>query len=267
MTARMPIIGGNWKMNLDRAQAVKLAGALAQRFGHADRVEVVVFPPFLYLEAVNTALNESSNTTASRAIKLGAQDCYDQPNGAFTGEVSVAMLKDIGVETVLTGHSERRHVLGESNELINRKTRAALDAGLDVILCVGEKLEQRDLDQTDAVNAAQTQYGLAGVNREQMQHVTIAYEPVWAIGTGKTATAHDAQAAHLSIRKTLATMFDDQTAQATRIQYGGSVKAANAAQLFAQPDIDGGLIGGASLKADDFLAIVEAAAATAVVTA
>lgn len=256
MTYRKPIVGGNWKMNLHRQEAVTLTQELAGRFTDGDKVDVVIFPPFLYLETVRQALGDS------HSIRLGAQDFYDQPNGAFTGEVSLSMLKDVGVQTVLVGHSERRHVIGENDELINRKVRAALDEGMEVILCVGEKMQQRELDQTDAINAAQTQYGLAGVDASQMGRVTIAYEPVWAIGTGKTATTQDAQNAHAAIRNTLATMFDNTVAQAVRIQYGGSVKPSNAEQLFGESDIDGGLIGGASLKADDFLAIVEAATAS-----
>jgi len=167
------------------------------------------------------------------------------------------------VSVVLAGHSERRHVLGETDVLINRKVRAALEAGLEVILCVGEKLEQRELGQTDAINAAQTCVGLAGVKPDQISRVTLAYEPVWAIGTGKTATPADAQNAHKSIRGVVGWLFGDQAAAGMRIQYGGSVKPGNAAELFAQPDVDGGLIGGASLKAEDFLAIVQAAADSA----
>jgi len=256
MAERTPIIGGNWKMNLHRQEAVRLAKSLVERTGNPEPVEVVIFPPFPYLDAVGSVLASAGGNR----IKLGAQNYYDQPNGAFTGEVSLSMLKDVDVQVVLAGHSERRHVIGENNELINRKVRAALDAGLQVVLCVGEKLEQRQLSQTDAVNAAQTQHGLAGVTPQQMDRVTIAYEPVWAIGTGKTASAGDAQQAHAAIRQTLTHMFSPEVAQAVRIQYGGSVKAANAAELLGQPDVDGGLIGGASLKADEFLAIINAAA-------
>jgi len=256
MTYRKPIVGGNWKMNLHHQEAVDLAQDLASRFADGDKADVVIFPPFPYLTTIREVLGTSQN------IRLGAQDFYDQPNGAFTGEVSLSMLKDVGVQTVLVGHSERRHVIGENDELINRKVRAALSAGMEVILCVGEKLEQRELGQTNAVNAAQIQYGLAGVDAAQMDKITIAYEPVWAIGTGKTATTQDAQNAHKAIRNTLATMFDSALVQTVRIQYGGSVKPSNAEQLFSESDIDGGLIGGASLKADDFLAIVEAAVAS-----
>lgn len=252
MAGRKPFVGGNWKMNLSSTEAAALASALAGGFKAADKVDVAVCPAFPYLAQVGALLKGSGT-------KLGAQDFYFAGNGAFTGEVSLAMLKDVGVSVVLTGHSERRHVIGESDVLINAKTRAALDAGFEVILCIGEKLEQREAGQTDAINAAQTAYGLAGVKPEQMKNITIAYEPVWAIGTGKTATDADAQNAHAAIRKLLGSMYGSAIAGATRIQYGGSMKASNAAGLLGQPDIDGGLIGGAALKADEFLAIVNAA--------
>jgi triosephosphate isomerase len=261
MSKRTPIIGGNWKMNLTRGEAHALARSLGGALAGKNAVEVVVFPALLHMAEVNTVLRSVPNNH----IKLGAQDFYHQPNGAFTGEVSLAQLVDIGVKVALVGHSERRHVIGESDVLINKKVRAALAAGLEVILCVGETLEQREAGQTDAINMAQTMYGLAGVTAEQMARVTIAYEPVWAIGTGKTATAADAQKAHDAIRKCVqfgcfpGGPVGDAVAAALRIQYGGSVKGSNAKELFSQPDIDGGLIGGASLKAEDFLAIVNAA--------
>jgi len=253
--ARKPFVGGNWKMNLHASDAVELAKGLVQRFDAADKVDAVICPAFPYLAAVGDVVKDSR-------IKLGAQDVYHEANGAFTGEVSLSMLQDLGVEVVLTGHSERRHVIGESDVLINAKTKSALDAGLEVILCVGEKIEQREAGQTHQINMGQLAYGLAGVTAEQMSRVTIAYEPVWAIGTGKTATPADAQEAHDRIRRCLNLGFDwgDEVGKAVRIQYGGSVKPGNAAELFAQPDIDGGLIGGASLKVDDFSAILEAAA-------
>jgi len=258
MVNRKPTVGGNWKMNLDRAQAGSLVEGLLERIGSDDSVDVVVFAPFPYLQCVADRL-----AAAAGPIQLGAQDVYPEPDGAFTGEVSCAMLQDLGVTVALTGHSERRHVIGETDELINAKTRAALDAGLSVILCVGEKLEQREAGQTDSVNIAQLHYGLAGVPAEQMDRVTIAYEPVWAIGTGRTATPDDAQSAHAAIRLGLERLYGTRVAEAVRIQYGGSCKPDNAPSLFAQPDVDGGLIGGASLKAADFAAIVEAAGATA----
>lgn len=262
MTRRTPVIGGNWKMNLDGQEAIGLAKRLAEHPTGHETAEVVIFPPFPYLDRINGVISQAATQSTMNKIAMGAQDFYHQSNGAFTGEVSLSMLRDVGVQVVLAGHSERRHILAESDGLVNRKVRAALDAGFKVILCVGETLEQRQLDQTDAINTAQTHYGLAGVASGQMSGVTIAYEPVWAIGTGKTATASDAQKAHQAIRSALAAIYGHQVAQAVRILYGGSVKAANAAQLFCQPDIDGGLIGGASLESDQFTAIIDAAVAS-----
>lgn len=254
---RMPFVGGNWKMNTTRSSARALAESVADAVSRErldSRCQVAIFPPFVYLESVGELLKDRGGF-----VLLGAQDVYHQPDGAFTGEISAHMLKDLGVSVVLTGHSERRHVLGESDALVNQKTLAALNAGLHVILCVGELLEQRQVGQTDAVNLRQTKAGLAGVTPEQMHRVTIAYEPVWAIGTGKTATPDDAQQAHRVIRGCVGEMFGAGIASGVRIQYGGSVKASNAGELFAQADVDGGLIGGASLKGDEFLAIVRAA--------
>ncbi|WP_428387052.1 triose-phosphate isomerase [Mucisphaera sp.] len=254
MASRTPTIGGNWKMNLHLQEATELAGALAARAGEYAHAQVTVFPAFPYLAAVAKALEP-----AGGKIELGAQDAYTQPNGAFTGEVSLSMLKDLGVGTLLVGHSERRHVIGESDVLVNEKVLAGLEAGLQVVLCIGEKLEEREIGKTDAINAGQLAYGLAGVSAGQMAKVTIAYEPVWAIGTGKTATPEDAQKAHQAIRETLGFLYDSGVAEATRIQYGGSMKPGNAGELIAQPDIDGGLIGGAALKAEDFSGIIAAA--------
>jgi len=254
---RRPFIGGNWKMNLHKQDALALASALADRVT-GDAVQVAVFPAFPYLLPVATVLHERS-----APIAVGAQDFYIKPNGAYTGEVSLSMLQDCGVTTVLVGHSERRHVLGETDPLINDKVLAALEAGMDVILAIGEKIEQREAGKTDAINIGQLGYGLAGVSSEQMKRVTVAYEPVWAIGTGKTATPEDAQKAHAVIRQAIAFMFDQTIADGVRIQYGGSMKGSNAAELLAQPDIDGGLIGGAALKAEEFAAIIDAAAVPA----
>ena len=243
-------------MNTNRASGLELARAVAQSVGasssEAARAQVVVFPPFPYLLTIADALKGSK-------VMLGAQDVSDRADGAFTGEVSCAMLKDCGVAWALTGHSERRHVIGETDALVNAKTKAALGAGLSVILCIGEKLDQREAGKTDLINETQLRAGLAGVEPASLAHVVIAYEPVWAIGTGKTASPADAQAAHAHIRKVLASMYGPDHASAMRIQYGGSVTAANAKELFAQPDIDGGLIGGASLKPADFAQIVAAA--------
>jgi triosephosphate isomerase len=253
LASRKPTIGGNWKMNLHAQPAKELAEQLAERV-QTDQADVTVFPAFPYLAMVGEVL-QSKNS----AIQLGAQDAYPQPDGAYTGEVSMAMLKDLGVSVLLVGHSERRHVIGESDTLVNEKLLAGLEAGLDVVLAIGETLEQREAGQTDAINAGQLGYGLAGVSKADMARVTIAYEPVWAIGTGKTATPEDAQKAHAAVRSAIAFAYDQDTADAVRIQYGGSMKPGNAADLLSQPDIDGGLIGGASLIADDFAAIVAAA--------
>lgn len=264
---RRPIVGGNWKMNTDRASAVALADRVVSDIGGdstLSRTDVVLFPPFPYLISVGERLR-----SARSAIRLGAQDFYHEANGAFTGEVSLEMLADCGVSVVLVGHSERRHVIGETDELLNRKVLASLAAVaggggggelFTCVLCIGETLAQREAGETDRVNERQLRAGLRGVSAEQMVRVVIAYEPVWAIGTGKTATPGDAKDAHASIRRVLADMFGAGVAEQTRIQYGGSVKGSNARELFSQPGIDGGLIGGASLKAEEFVAIARAAA-------
>ncbi|MEX0876520.1 MAG: triose-phosphate isomerase [Phycisphaerales bacterium] len=257
---RKPFVGGNWKMNTDAAEGTRLIEGLVSGLGDglgSSGIEVVVYPPFVYLRDIAARLGASD-------IALGAQNCYYEPNGAFTGEISTDMLKDCGVSSVLAGHSERRHVLGENDLTVNRKVRAALEAGLGVVLCVGETLEQRESGRTDAINEHQVRAGLEMVAKEQLGSVVIAYEPVWAIGTGKTATPEDAQEAHANIRELIANMYDQRAADALRIVYGGSMKPGNAAELMAMPDIDGGLIGGASLKSDDFLAIVGAGASRAV---
>ena len=255
MADRKKYVGGNWKMNLNKAEAVALAKELAGTVDASAPCEVAICPPFVYLDAISQALCEAGNST----IKLGAQDFWTEGNGAYTGEISLEMLKDVGVKVVLTGHSERRHVIGETDVLINEKNLKALEAGFEVIFCIGEKLEQREAGQTDAINAAQLSYGLAGVTAEQMKNVVVAYEPVWAIGTGKTATPEDAQKAHKAIREHLTAMFGKEVADGVRIQYGGSMKPGNAGELMGQEDIDGGLIGGAALKADAFMGIINAA--------
>jgi triosephosphate isomerase len=196
---------------------------------------------------------------AASSIAVGAQDMYFEPDGAFTGEISASMLKDIGCTYCLCGHSERRHVIGETDELVNKKVAAAISGGLLPILCVGERLAERQASQTEKVVTRQLENGLAGLSDEKLSAVTIAYEPVWAIGTGVTATPGQAQEVHDFIRKLLDRTYNDQLAEEIRILYGGSVKPSNAAELMGQPDVDGLLVGGASLKADDFLAIVQAA--------
>src|SRR5262245_16055022 len=229
MPHRTPIVGGNWKMNTDLASAVELAedvvASCAQFVQHCD---IAVFPPFPYLQAVGKALGHHS-------ILLGAQDVFHEPNGPFTGEVSCEMLVDLNVAIVLVGHSERRHVIGEDDHLVNLKARATLDAGLWTILCIGETIEQREAGDTESIVIHQLNAGLDGVPIEQMRQVIIAYEPVWAIGTGRNATPADAEAVHEVIRARLERLYDKSIANSTRIQYGGSVNANNARDLFSQP--------------------------------
>lgn len=246
---RKPFLAGNWKMNLDRKGALELARGLRDAVGQQNERDVAVFPPFVYLDEIVRALSGTH-------IIVGAQNLCDEKNGAFTGEISAEMLRDVGVTSVLVGHSERRHLYGESDELCNRKVHRALSAGLNVILCVGEKLDERDSQRTEQVIGRQTTQGLAGVSAEQMAKLTIAYEPVWAIGTGRNATPEQAGAAHTYLRGVLSGLYDQRIAGAVRIQYGGSVKADNVSTLMAAPDVDGALVGGASLKVDSFLGIV-----------
>jgi len=252
---RKPFVAGNWKMNTDSHSGVALAKAVVDGASGlaGSSVDVAVIPPFVYLPAVGAAISSSG-------VALGAQDVYFEAKGAFTGEISAAMLKDVGCTYVLCGHSERRHVLGESDEVINKKVAASISGGLLPILCVGELLAERDASQTEQVVEKQTRAGLAGLSAEKIGAVTIAYEPVWAIGTGRTATPQQAQEVHAFIRKLLSQMYDKSVAEDMRILYGGSVKADNAEELMGQPDVDGSLVGGASLKAADFVQIIEAAA-------
>ena len=251
---RKPFVAGNWKMSTNSHTSVELAQRIAsgsvEAAGHS--VTVAVCPPFVYLQAVTRALAASS-------IAVGAQDMYFEPDGAFTGEISASMLKDIGCTYCLCGHSERRHVIGETDELVNKKVAAAISGGLLPILCVGERLAERQASQTEKVVTRQLEKGLAGLSDEKLSAVTIAYEPVWAIGTGVTATPEQAQEVHDFIRTLLDRTYNGQLAEEIRILYGGSVKPGNAAELMGQPDVDGLLVGGASLKADDFLAIIQAA--------
>lgn len=249
---RRPIVAGNWKMNKTASEAASLVGALRPLVADVKDVEIVVCPPFTALAAVAPAL-------AGTNIGLGAQNMHWEAEGAFTGEVSAGMLLTSGCRFVILGHSERRAYFHESNAEINKKVRAALAAGLTPIMCVGETLEQREAGHTEAVVEDHVVGGLARLTPDQVGKVVIAYEPVWAIGTGKTATPDQAQAVHAFIRKVLAKVSTEAVAEAVRIQYGGSVKPENAKELMSKPDIDGGLIGGASLKADSFAAIVKAA--------
>lgn len=251
---RRKFIAGNWKMNLTRAAAVALVGQLAKAAETVEGVDLAVFPPSLYVDAVAQAL-------AGSKVAWGVQNVYHEANGAFTGEISVAMLQDLGCRYAILGHSERRHILGETDEAINRKTLAVLKGAIIPIVCVGETLQEREAGRTLDVIEGQVRGSLAGLDAQQMRRTVIAYEPVWAIGTGKTATPQQAEEVHLALRKILASRYNDAVAQAVCLQYGGSVKASNARELLSQPDIDGALVGGASLKADEFMGIVAGALA------
>jgi triosephosphate isomerase len=247
---RKPFIAGNWKMNLERKSALGLAAAIRDRVPSREDVDVAVFPPFVYLDEVARAL-------AGSPVRVGAQNCCDEASGAFTGEVSASMILDVGGDIVILGHSERRHIYGESDELVHRKVVAALDAGLDVILCVGETLEERRDQRTEKVVGAQLRAGLAEIDARSMARITIAYEPVWAIGTGHNATPAQAGEVHAYLRGVLAGLFAENVAESVRIQYGGSVKPNNVRELMAVQEVDGCLVGGASIQADTFLPLLE----------
>jgi triosephosphate isomerase len=250
---RRKFVAGNWKMNTLSRSAVDLAGALAVVVpAKIPEVDVAICPPFPYLSAVGTAI-------ANSGIELGAQNVWFEKPGAFTGEVAIEMLLDVGCRWAILGHSERRQILGETDGLISKKVTACLVRGLAVILCVGETLDQRQSGQTEAVLDTQMQGSLAGVDGTSIKNVVIAYEPVWAIGTGVTATTEQAESAHLHLRRWLESRYTPEIAATTRILYGGSVKSQNAQSLLEQPDVDGALVGGASLKVDDFLPIIRAA--------
>ena len=249
---RKKIVAGNWKMNKTVAEAETLVAGLKAELANFREVEVVVCPPFTALASVSAALQGTN-------IDLGAQNMHWEKSGAFTGEVSPEMLRELFCHYVILGHSERRTYFGETDAIVNRKVKSALSWGLHPIVCVGETLQQREAGEVEKVITTQVQGSLAGLSAREILDSVVAYEPVWAIGTGKTATSAQAQEVHALIRKVLAGMFDAAVAQGVRIQYGGSVKPGNAKELFSMPDIDGGLIGGAALDAKSFVAIVKAA--------
>lgn len=252
MTDRRPMVAGNWKMNKTLGETAELLKALKPQLENIDSVDLVVCPPFIDLPLTKDIL-EGSN------IKVGAQNMHWEASGAYTGEVSATMLKDL-CDYVIIGHSERRAMFGETDETVNKKVMAALNAGLLPIVCVGETLEENEAGQTEAVVDRMVREGLKGLSQEQAGQIVIAYEPVWAIGTGKTATPDQANDVHKNVvRPILREMFGEELGNSIRILYGGSVKPGNAAELFGQSDIDGGLIGGASLKAADFAGIVDGA--------
>ena len=247
---RKPIIAGNWKMNTSIDEAVKLVSDLKVEVASVNDVEVVVCPPFTHLSIIKEKLTGSN-------IGLGAQNVSVNDNGAYTGEISIAMLKDIGCDYVILGHSERRQYFNESDQFINSKVKKVLESGLKPIICVGEKLEEREKNITTDIITTQIKGCLEGLSESDMRKSVIAYEPVWAIGTGKTASNDQAQEVHKLIRDLLTELFSESLSQEIRIQYGGSVKPDNVEGLMAQTDIDGALVGGAALKADSFGAIVK----------
>jgi triosephosphate isomerase len=249
---RPKFIAGNWKMYTSRTNAKELAAAVANGLPSQSKTRVAICPPFPWLTSI-------SDTIKNTPVALGAQNCHFEKEGAFTGEVSPQMLLDAGCTYVIVGHSERRHGFCETDALLNKKVRAALAAGLSVIFCVGELLGEREANQTEAVLDSQLSSGLSDIPAEQLGNLVVAYEPVWAIGTGKVATNDQAQEAHAFIRRKVSELYGENAASSLLIQYGGSVKPDNAAGLLSQPDVDGALVGGASLKADSFLAIVRAA--------
>ena len=249
---RTPFVAGNWKLNKTPDEAEILARCVVDAISGVTGVDVAICPPF-------TALERVSGVVCCTGIGLGAQNMYWEAEGAFTGEVSAPMLLTCGCEYVILGHSERRQFFGETDATVNRRLKAALSAGLKPIMCIGESFDERQADVTEQVVETQTRGALNGISADNAQGITLAYEPVWAIGTGLTATPEQAEAVHAFLRQVLAQIYDDDVAQGVRIQYGGSVKPDNAAELFQQDNIDGGLIGGASLEADDFAAIVKAA--------
>lgn len=249
---RKPIVAGNWKMNKTVAEAQSLAEGIKLDLAECTSVDVVLCPPF-------TALKTVSDVVSGTQIKTGAQNMHAELSGAFTGEISPEMLRDLYCHYVILGHSERRAMFGETDEIVNGKVQSAHQNNLLPIVCVGETLEERDADKVETVVETQIRESLAGLSAEQMKKTIVAYEPVWAIGTGRTATPEQAQEVHALIRSILEKVYGASVANAVRIQYGGSMKPKNAAELLEQPDIDGGLIGGAALESHSFIQIVEAA--------
>lgn len=246
---RKKVIAGNWKMNKNLTESQELVSKIINGLGGNTKCDVIVCPPF-------TSLNEVHSLVKNSPVKLGAQNMYFENSGAFTGEISADMLLSVGCEYVILGHSERRAIFGESDDVINKKIKKALESGLNCIFCVGESLEQRENGSAMDVVKNQIQKGLEGIDVSGLSKIIIAYEPVWAIGTGKTATPAQAQEVHSFIRNIIAENFSEEAADNLIIQYGGSVKPENAGELLHQPDIDGALVGGACLKADSFLSII-----------
>ena len=253
-TTRKPLVAGNWKMNKFISEAVETVDALKPLVAAVENVDIVVCPVF-------TALHGAAQAASGSNVEVGAQNAYTKESGAYTGEISPQMIKDTGCTWVILGHSERREYFGESDAFLNEKLHFALDAGLKVMFCIGETLEEREGGKMDEVLTRHVSEGLKGLSEAQFANVAIAYEPVWAIGTGVTASPEQAESAHLFVRDLVRKQFGDTVADAVRIQYGGSAKPDNAGELIAQPNVDGFLVGGAALKADSFAAIITAVSA------
>lgn len=249
---RKKVIAGNWKMNNDISESQSLVSGILSGLGNDDKCDVILCPPFTSLTEVHSLIKNSK-------IKLGAQNMHFEESGAFTGEISASMLKSTGCDFVIIGHSERRSIFGETDKMINRKIKKAVSSQLKVIFCIGESLAQREEGVTNNVVKDQIEKGLVEVSEAQLDNLLIAYEPIWAIGTGRTATPEQAQEVHSFIRNLISKLYSNDCAQQLIIQYGGSVKPDNAAMLLSQPDIDGALVGGACLKADSFLSIIASA--------
>lgn len=249
MTRRI-LIAGNWKMNLSLAASLELAEGLKKVVAGVNNLDIAVCPPSIYVQPVAAALKNSN-------VRVGAQNVYFEKEGAYTGEISVGMLKDVGCQYVILGHSERRHILGESSEIVNLKTHAVLAAGLTPIVCVGELLKEREAGTTEQVIQRQFDGSFSGVTADDLKKCVIAYEPVWAIGTGKVATPEQAEDVHAAIRKMIEKNYNKEVAEIVRIQYGGSVNDKNAKEILAKPNVDGALVGGAALKVDPFLGIIK----------
>ena len=252
---RKKIIAANWKMNMTVSEASSFLDSFLLEIGGENHAEIVIVPPFTAIPKVSERLNNVPN------VKVGAQNMSQHKVGAFTGEISAGMLRDLFVHFVVLGHSERRSLFGETDAVVNQKVRAAIDASLTPIVCIGETLEERDAGKVEQVLETQLRGSLAGISPEEIEEIVLAYEPIWAIGTGRTATPEQAQEAHAFIRKTISALANDEAAKRVRIQYGGSVKPDNAATLMSQPDIDGALVGGASLDPRAFAQIVKASLA------
>jgi triosephosphate isomerase len=249
---RKKIIAGNWKMNNDLNESQNLVSGIINGLGNDDKCDVIVCPPF-------TSLNDVNSLVKNSQIKLGAQNMFYEESGAYTGEISASMLKSVGCEFVILGHSERRIIFSETDETVNKKIKKAIESGLKVIFCIGETLSQRENGTTNDVVSLQLIRGLQDISEQELKKIIVAYEPIWAIGTGRTATPEQAQKMHSFIRNLIEENYSHESAEETIIQYGGSVKPDNAAKLLSQKDIDGALVGGACLKADSFLNIIAAA--------